>query len=120
MEDTRIGTVVSRTARKHLDQRVELQQIEYGTVFALYLLRAALRGIFLGAPPQELGSVTKAASSKVIELNLGDELRLQRLPFRRTLGAPAAGTAWGIPSAAGRLDQFLQTLGKCWAILGGD
>ena len=62
------------------------------------LVELALGGRFVGSPAEELRAVAEAASGEVIELNFDDQLRPQRLPFHRPLGAPAARSAG---SAAG-------------------
>ena len=49
------------------------------------------------APPREM-----------IELNLGDKLGIERLPFRRAFGAPTAQSAGRFAGETGRLDQPFQ------------
>src|SRR5436309_2584309 len=72
------------------------QQAERGAIFALHLLHGAVARGFFGTPAQECGAVAETAAGEVIELNLGDEFGIERLPFGRTLGAPAAGASGSI------------------------
>src|SRR5947207_10154830 len=88
------------------------QQAECGAIFALHLLHGAVARRFFGAPAQEFGAVAKAAASEVIELNLSDELGIERLPFGRTLGAPAARTSGSISGEARRLHHLLELFGQ--------
>jgi hypothetical protein len=52
--------------------------------------------------------VAKAVAREVVVAHLHDQSRLDRLPLRRALGAPAAGPARGAAGEAGRLDQRLE------------
>ena len=54
--------------------------------------------------------MTEAPAGEMIVADLDHELRLERLPFRRTLGRPAARSAGRVAGEAGRRDELFQLL----------
>src|SRR5690348_4906571 len=62
----------------------------------------------------------EAAAGEVIVLHLDDELRRERLPLARPLGAPPAGPTGRLAGEAGRLDQLLELLRDRRLLVVGD
>ena len=69
------------------------------------LLKRALTRFFVGSPTHELGPVAEAIAGDVIETNFDDEFWSQRLPFPRSLCAPAAWPARSLSGKTWRLAQ---------------
>src|SRR5229473_2437168 len=73
----------------------------------LHLLHRALRRLLIRTPAPELCAVAKAASREMIVLNFDDQLWREGLPFRGSIGAPAARAAGRAAGEARRFDQSL-------------
>ena len=82
------------------------QYLKRRSAAPLDLLHAALAWGFIWPPAQELRAVAKAAAGEVIVFDFDYEFRLERFPFCRTFGAPAAGAAGGFSCEAWRVDQL--------------
>ena len=72
------------------------------------LREETLTGLFVGSPSKKSGAVTKAAPGEMIILNLNHQLRCQRLPFGRSLGAPTAWSTGFVSGESRRLNQRLK------------
>ena len=77
-----------------------------------------LPGRFLGSPTKKFCTVTKSSAGEVIELHFGNQFGLERLPFHRSFGAPAAETSGCFSCEARWLDYFLQLFCQCRAVFG--
>jgi len=64
--------------------------------------------------------MTKAVTSDMVEPDLNDEFRPQRLPFPASFGAPAAGTTRRFSGEAGRLAKSLKPLSQAWTLFIGE
>ncbi len=77
---TKWGSIVF-AARAELRHTSGLQQVQGGTAFAFNLSHRAGFRCFVGPPPKQLRTMTKAASGEMVELHFDNESRFQRLPF---------------------------------------
>ena len=69
-------------------------------------------------PAQQPRAVAEAVAGEMVVADLDDELRLERLPFGRALGRPAARAARRVAGEAGRRDQLFQLRGQRRLFLG--
>ena len=74
------------------------------------LVHRALARRLVGPAAEQPGAVAEAAAGDLVVEHLDDELGLERLPFGRALGRPAARAARRVAGEARRLDQRLELL----------
>src|SRR4051794_16760514 len=85
-----------------------LEEFERATRPPVELIDLALRGCFIGAPPEEPSPVSEAIAGEMIVLDLHNQFGPQWFPFIRAAGAPTAGSAGSTPGKTGRLAQRFQ------------
>ena len=62
----------------------------------------------------------ETSAREMVELNFGDEARIERLPFHRVFRAPAAQSARSFPCKSGRLDHSFEFFCERGPIVIGD
>src|SRR5450432_950321 len=95
-----------------MNSQERLQQAQRRFIFALDLLRSALARCLFGSPAQKSRSMPESSAGEVIELHLGHQLGIERLPLHGMLGAPAARPARSFAGKSRRLDYLLQLSGQ--------
>src|SRR5262249_22961677 len=73
-----------------------------------HLFHDALSRRFVGAPPQELGSMAKAVAGEMVIPNFNHEFGLQGLPLRRPTSGPSAWAARRVAGESGRCDELFE------------
>ena len=89
-----------------------LQQLQQIRFLLRDLVHRALLGRLVRPPAYQPRAVAKAVAAEMVVADLHHELRLQRLPLRRTLGRPAARPAGRVAGKTRRRDQLFQFLGQ--------
>src|SRR5262249_7214814 len=73
-----------------------------------HLVHGALLRQLVRAPSQELRSMAKAVTSKMVIPNFDHEFGLYGLPLRRAPGGPSARAARRVAGESGRRDELLE------------
>src|ERR1700722_906470 len=96
------------------------QQRQQVCLLLLHLIERALPWRLVRAPAQQARAMPETLAGKVVVAHLDHKLRLERLPFARALGRPAARTARRVAGETRRRDQSFQLLGQRRLVLALD
>src|SRR6185295_5742681 len=96
---------------------MSLQQLQHIGFLRLDLVERALPRCLIGPPAQQARAVAKTFAAEMVVADLDHELGLERLPYRRAFGRPAARTTGRVAGEALRRRELLQPRGERGLVL---